>query len=211
MGLAKTPDPYSRVWGLTGIIGSGKSTAAKFFAEQGAFVIDADVLAREVIEPKSKYYSGIRKQLEHHFGKDLFFSDGRLNRKALSQLAFDNAKTTALLNSIFHPAIGRLFAEKVNQAALDQVIIYDVPLLFENNLHTRLKGSIVVYTSEHIALKRASQRGGLPLADIKERLSKQISIQKKAELADYVIVNEKDLTFLAKQVKDLFVLLKNKE
>ncbi len=204
----KRGDPYSRAWGLTGIIGSGKSTAARLFQEQGAAVIDADQLAREVIEPASISYPKIRKMLEQAFpGEVLFQEDGRLDRARLAALGFSRRDTTELLNRAFHPAVETLFADKVKSIPPETLLIYDVPLLFENHLERRLKGSIVVWCDEETALRRAMERSSLTLEQVRARLAQQISINEKRKLADYILDNSGSLAELSLQVKNLYRLL----
>ncbi|MCS6985508.1 MAG: dephospho-CoA kinase [Leptospiraceae bacterium] len=200
-------NPYGRVWGITGILGSGKSTVAKILARLGAKVLDADSLAREVAQPQSPFYREIRQSLETEFFQEkeaLFFPDGQLNRGLLAAIAFASAEKTQKLNQIFHPAVEKLFEQKLSQLPPQELIVYDVPLLFEAGLHKKLKGTIVVSCDQEKALERAQKRTGLSRQDLLKRLAHQIPLKEKCQMADYVIDNNGNLCQLYRQVKSLY-------
>lgn len=206
---------YGRVIGLTGIMGSGKSTAAGMFARLSAVVIDADQLAREVVSHSYAGYAEIRAKIEAAFGAEarerfatsLYDDQGELKRKILGQVAFSNPQKVDKLNQILHASIQILFRDKVEGVEGEKVIIYDVPLLFETHMQKVMKKTIVVYVPEEVAVQRATARTGLPEQVIRERLANQISIEKKRLLADYVLENTGTPAQLEKQVNDLWKIL----
>ncbi|MCS6972591.1 MAG: dephospho-CoA kinase [Leptospiraceae bacterium] len=212
-------NPYASVYGLTGIMGSGKSAAANFFREQGAVVFDADEIARSVIDPRSAWYTQLKAKLVAAFSvftqEPLFDSAGELNRALLAQLTFGHDERVRLLNSIMHPVIQREFANRLLAVRdpEEKVIIYDVPLLFETGLEKKLKATIVVYAPEEVCiarvLARAAERGEkITAEEIRQRLRSQISIEKKRELADYIINNTGSLDDLRAEVSQLYQKLR---
>ena len=210
--IDRMENAYARVYGLTGVMGSGKSTAAKLLAEGGMVVLDADSIAREVVEPGSPYYDEIKQKLVAAFGplssEPLFLSDGRLNRAALAAVVFADRAQTARLNEIMHPPIQAEFARRVAAIEDHKTIIYDVPLLFEGGLHHKVKGKIVVYAPEQLCVARAVARAAaqgqnLSADEARARLRQQISIEEKRQLADHIIDNSGDLAALKAQVAGL--------
>lgn len=210
-------NPYSRAYGLTGVMGSGKSTVAEIFSELGASVIDADEIARYVIHPTSSYYIQLKAKLIAAFAAtakgSIFLENGELDRSLLAKVIFTNDRRVSLLNSIMHPVIQREFARRVNALPEDAIIIYDVPLLFERGINKRTNASILVYAPEEVciarALKRAAQTGHtLTEADARARLANQISIEKKRGMADYIIDNSGEPERLNPQVSALYQKLK---
>lgn len=205
-------NPYARVYGLTGVIGSGKSTVAGLFRELGAEVLDADELARYVVNPTAPYYAEIRNKLLATFGQGaepLFDKEGNLNRPLLGKLTFGDPRKVAALNQIMHPAIQQEFALRAGRAGAGKVVIYDVPLLFEGGLDKLVKGTILAYAPEALcverAVVRARQKGENLSADaVIARLRSQISIEKKRSLADYIIDNSGTLEALKPQVAEVY-------
>jgi len=206
-------NPYARVYGLTGVMGSGKSTVAKLLHELGGEILDADAIARYVIDPPSPYYLELKAKLIAMFGAEsqapLFFPDGALDRALLGRITFGDSAKVARLNSIMHPAIQSEFAARVSRIAADKLIFYDVPLLFEGGLEKRVKASILVYAPEQLCVARARARAEargqrLTAEEARARLGAQISIEKKRALADYVIDNSGDLAALKPRVAELY-------
>lgn len=210
-------NPYATVFGLTGVMGSGKSTVAGLLKEEGAFVLDADELARSVIDPTSSWYVQLRAKLVaalSAFTKEpLFSSEGVLDRALVSRIIFGHAERVKLVNSIMHPVIQREFAIRQRTLPPDAVVFYDVPLLFETGLDQKMRASVLVYAPEEVCIRRAVERskeGGTLLTekDARQRLANQISIEKKRELAEYIIDNSGDLEALKPQVVSLYQRLK---
>lgn len=210
-------NPYAQVYGLTGVMGSGKSTVAAMLRDEGAFVLDADEIARFVIDPASPWYTQLRAKMIAAFGVfttgSLFMADGTLDRALLAQVTFGHEDRVRLLNNIMHPVIQREFAKRILRAAEGVPVVYDVPLLFETGLHHKLKSTILVYAPEELciarALARAAAKGqALTADDARQRLKSQISIEKKRGLADYIIDNSGDVGALKPQVAELYQRLR---
>ena len=186
------------VFGLTGGIGSGKSTAAALFRERGVPVVDADELAREAVAPGSP---GLAQVLEA-FGPQIRAADGSLDRKQLGALVFADAEARKRLNAITHPLVRRLSQERF--AALDHEGVplagYDVPLLFEVGLDAVLRPIVVVVAREATQLERIQARDGISEAAARARLASQLPLADKQKRADYVLYNNGTPAALAAQV-----------
>ena len=186
------------VFGLTGGIGSGKSTAAGFFRERGVPIVDADELAREAVAPGS---AGLAQVVEA-FGPRVLGADGGLDRKQLGAQVFADAEARKRLNSITHPIVRELAQARF--AALDQAGVtlagYDVPLLFEVGLDSVLRPIVVVVTREATQLERIMERDGLSEAAARERMAAQMPLGEKQKRADYVLFNNGTPAALAAQV-----------
>jgi len=207
MSVNSDQDPYARVYGLTGIIGSGKSTVAAILRNLGAEVLDADEIARFVMSPEYSGYPELKNLIEKVFKrfttKSIFAEDTSLKRDVLASLIFDHPERVAELNIITHPAIKTEFRNRMKSITAPKVF-YDVPLLFETGINKKVKKSILVYAPENVCIKRAADRLKLPEADIIARLKNQISIEKKREMADYIIENTGSMEDLQKNVETLY-------
>ena len=184
------------VVGLTGGIGSGKSTIAELFAELGVPVIDADLVARQVVEKGSPLLA----EIAVHFGPEILLEDGALNRAALREKVFNHEREKQWLNQLLHPAIRH---EMLRQLAAQQApyCIFMVPLLIENNLIALCQRVLVVDVSEQIQMTRASQRDKNQLALIKNIMQSQVSRSERLQHADDVINNDVDLRESLPQLK----------
>ena len=181
--------------GLTGGVGSGKSTVAGLFAQHGALVIDADAVAREVVAPGTPALA----EIVDAFGPTVLTADGSLDRPALAAIVFSDPEARAALNAITHPRIGARTAELMAQAAPDQVIVHDVPLLVENGLAPAYDLVVVVEAAEDIRLTRLLARG-MSDDDARRRMAAQATDAERRDVADVVIANNGDLGSLAAQV-----------
>ena len=184
------------VVGLTGGIGSGKSTIAELFAELGVPVIDADLVARQVVEKGSPLLA----EIAAHFGPEILLEDGALNRAALREKVFNHESEKQWLNQLLHPAIRH---EMLRQLAAQQApyCIFMVPLLIENNLTALCQRVLVVDVSEQTQMTRASQRDNNQLALIKNIMQSQVSRSERLQHADDVINNDTDLSESLPQLK----------
>jgi dephospho-CoA kinase len=185
--------------GLTGGIGSGKSEVARMLAAHGALVIDADRLAREVVEPGTPGFARVVEA----FGPDVVAPDGRLDRKALAALVFSDAGELARLNAIVHPLVGDLTVELVAEAPADSVVVHDVPLLVENGLEGAYDLVVVVDAPEDVRLARLVARG-LTEQDALARMAAQASTEERLAAADYLVENDAGLADLRAQVDHLW-------
>lgn len=179
--------PDVLVVGLTGGIGSGKSTVAEALAKRGAEIVDADLIARQVVEPGGAAY----QPLVDRFGKGILRSDGTVDRQALADVAFADETATRDLNSITHPAIGGEMIERVARwADTDRVVVVDIPLLDEKRKQQwNFAGVIVVDVSVDVAVSRLVGQRGFTEADARARVEAQISRDERKKLADVVIDN----------------------
>ncbi|HTE49372.1 MAG TPA: dephospho-CoA kinase [Kofleriaceae bacterium] len=175
------------VIGLTGGIASGKSTVATMLRELRAPIVDADLLARQVVEPGTPALAEIAAR----FGPDLLDADGRLDRKRLAARVFADDVTRAALNAITHPRIAE--ASRAAMAALrdggNPVAIYEAALLVENRIHLGLDGLIVVAVDEDAQVERLRQRDAIDADAARARLAAQLPLAAKMEVADWVIDN----------------------
>ncbi|HKP62028.1 MAG TPA: dephospho-CoA kinase [Polyangiales bacterium] len=180
--------------GLTGGIASGKSTVARILSELGVAVIDADLLAREVV---AKGSDGLREVVQE-FGSDLLDAHGELDRPKLGQRVFGDADARKKLNAIIHPRIGRLSAERIQlaQQTASPYVVYEAALLVETGAHRGMNALIVVAAGSERQLERSMARDGLDEAAARARLDAQLPLSAKLDAADYVITNDADLAAL---------------
>jgi len=181
--------------GLTGGIGSGKSTVASLFAELGAVVIDADAIAREVVAVGSE---GLRALVEA-FGAGILATDGSLNRQRLADIVFADPGARATLNAITHPRIGARTAELISALPADAVLIHDVPLLVELGMQDAYDLVVVVDAPDDVRLDRLVARGHT-LQDAAARIAAQAPRDVRLAAADVVIDNSGSLDDLTGQV-----------
>jgi dephospho-CoA kinase len=186
--------------GLTGGIASGKSTVARMLVESGAALVDADRIAREIVEPGQPPLA----QIVERFGQAVLHEDGTLNRKKLGEIVFaDEAKRKAL-EAITHPAIRAVMRErmdKLQREAPNRLVVVDVPLLYESGLQSLFEEVMVVYVPRSVQLERLMKRDGLSKADAERRLNAQMDIEEKKRLADIVIDNSGSLEDTALQLE----------
>ncbi|MET8757322.1 dephospho-CoA kinase [Lentzea sp. NPDC004782] len=171
--------------GLTGGIGSGKSTIAKLLADKGAVVIDADKLAREVLEPGTE---GLREVVKA-FGDDVLNGDGTLNRAALAAKAFVSEEARQTLNSITHPRIGALTGQRMAEAPEDAIVVHDIPLLVERDIAAVYHLVIVVYADVETRLRRLVGSRGMDRRDAENRIAAQATDEQRRAVADVWLDN----------------------
>ncbi len=186
------------VVGLTGGIGSGKSAVSHLFAELGIDVVDADVVAREVVEPGTPALIAIAGR----FGETILTENGSLNRPALRKRVFENEDDKNWLNALLHPAI-RTEMQKQLKNATSPYVIFSVPLLIENGLDSLADRVLVVDCSEDTQLERATLRDGSNIETIKSIMASQATRQQRLAKAQDVIDNNGELSALPDQVKSL--------
>jgi dephospho-CoA kinase len=195
--------------GLTGGIGSGKSTIARRLAELGAVHIDADQLAREAVEPGTPALDDIRLT----FGDRVLTDDGHLNRAALGSIVFSDDAARATLNSIVHPAVRRLTEERIAEATgidQDAVVVYDVPLLAEANLPRPYDLIVVAHASPETRRQRLVSLRGMTPDEADRRIAAQASDDERLALADVVIDTDRTLPETLEQVDRLWTTLSAK-
>ncbi|MEU4224418.1 dephospho-CoA kinase [Nonomuraea sp. NPDC026600] len=186
--------------GLTGGIGSGKSEVSKRLAARGAVVIDADKIAREVVEPGTP---GLARVVAT-FGEEVLHPDGSLNREKLGAIVFADPDRLAVLNGIVHPLVGERVADLQSRADADAIVVYDVPLLAENRLAPMYDVVIVVDAADEVRIARLAEHRGMPEPDAKARIAAQATRQERLAVADIVIDNEGDLDDLEAKVSQVW-------
>ena len=189
--------------GLTGGVATGKSTVAKMFEHCGAVVIDADELARDVVQPGKAAW----REIVNTFGKTALNSDRTLNRHALGTIVFRSKAKLRQLERIIHPRVAREQARLTRQAARKDpkaVVIYDVPLLFEAGVDKRVDKIIVVTADRETQIARLKKRNGLSRAEAIRRISSQMPLAKKIQRADHVLNGPLPRPSLRRQVRQLF-------
>lgn len=188
--------------GLTGGIGSGKSAVSAALAGYGAVVVDADAIAREVVEPGTPGLSEIIAE----FGEGVLTPDGRLDRPRLGELVFADEARLARLNAIVHPKVGersgRLMEEAVASDA--EVVVYDVPLLVENGLESLYDVVVVVDTPDEVRVERVSGDRGMPREQVRARMAAQADRETRLAAADFVVDNSGTREDLSGRVAELW-------
>lgn len=188
--------------GLTGGIGSGKSEVTRLLAAKGAAVIDADVVAREVVEPGTP---GLQ-QLVEEFGREVLRPDGTLDRPRLGSLVFADPDRLQRLNAIVHPLIGARTAELVAQAEASEaeILVHDVPLLVESGLAEAYEVVVVVAADPATQLARLTGSRGMTRQEAEQRIAAQAPLADKLAVATHVIANDGSLQDLVDQVDRLW-------
>ena len=188
--------------GLTGGVATGKSTVAKMFERCGAVVIDADQLAREVVQPGKPAW----QEIVRTFGKDVLNPDRTINRQALGSIVFSHPTKRRRLERIIHPRVARHQQRLTRQAAkkdLHAVVIYDVPLLFEAGIDKRVDKIIVVTADQKTQLARLRKRNGLSRSEALRRIRNQMPLAMKRCRADHILDGTKNRRQLAKDISKL--------
>ncbi len=197
------------VIGLTGGIGSGKSTVSRIFGGLGATVIDADAIVHE-LQTKGQ---PMVAQLAAAFGPGILTADGALDRKALGAIAFQDEAARLRLNAIVHPQVGAEFAQRLADALAAEapLIVLDIPLLFEGRESGRgsaaarsVETTVVVWVPESVQIERQMKRDGCTRVEAEQRVRAQLPLDRKRALADHVIDNSGSLADTERQVRELY-------
>jgi dephospho-CoA kinase len=189
--------------GLTGGIACGKSTVSAMLVSRGAILIDADRIAREVVEPGSPALFKVAER----FGQAVIQVDGSLDRKRLGELVFADAAARKELEGLLHPSIRALMRERMDTLEKlypDKLVVVDVPLLYESGLQAMFSQIMVVYVPREVQLDRLMKRDGLTLEQAERRLDAQMSIELKKEQADFVIDNQGTLEETQQLVREFW-------
>ena len=183
---------------LTGGIGAGKSLAAQYFSELGARVVDADQLARIAVERGSAGFDDVITR----FGEAIM-RDGDIDRKALAEIIFSDAKAKEDLEAIIHPRVRELFLEVVSDLQPDEILIYEIPLLVETGARANFDLVITVEADLEVRKERLRKRG-MFISEIERRISQQASREEREDAADFVIINNGDEDLLLRAVENLW-------
>jgi dephospho-CoA kinase len=191
--------------GLTGNIGSGKSTVAQMLSERGATIIDADVLARRAVEAGTAAYDRIVAR----WSPEILAPDGQIDRAALRRIVFADHEQLEELNQIVHPEVERMRLRLVEEARArgDRVVVCDIPLLFERHMTDRFDLIILVDGHRAVRLDRLVKERGLREAEAMDMIAAQMPAELKRARADFVIDNDGTLTQLARKVHDVWAAM----
>ncbi|KNB73377.1 dephospho-CoA kinase [Brevibacillus reuszeri] len=194
------------ILGLTGGIATGKSTVTAMLRERGIPVIDADQIAREVVEPGKPAYEAIVR----HFGRDILLEDGQIDRKKLGEVVFSDESERQKLNAIVHPEVRRVMRQEAEAAEAngEQIVFMDIPLLYESKLQYLVEKIVVVYAPGDMQLARMMERDELDEEQAKKRLRAQFPIDQKKLEADFLIDNSQSREETQRQVEDLLTVIR---
>lgn len=192
--------------GLTGGIGSGKSEVTRRLAALGAYVVDADVLAREVVEPGTPGLAAVAAE----FGAEVLRPDGSLDRDRLGAIVFADPAARARLNAIVHPLVGAATAERFAAAPADAIVVHDVPLLVEVGLAAAYDVVIVVAATPETQGSRLVRARGMSADEARSRIAAQAPLADKLAVADFVITNDGSLDDLDRQVQAVWLALQDR-
>jgi dephospho-CoA kinase len=192
--------------GLTGNVGTGKSTVANLFKDLGAYVIDWDELAREATRPQSRAW----KEIAEYFGKGILNDNLAINRQKLADIAFSDQEKLAKLNQIIHPKVfqeDERITNEIKNDDPDALIIKDIPLLFEVTHPISVDKIIVVSASEQTQLRRLEEKE-MSQKDARNRMKSQLPLGEKIKSADFVINNDGTPEQTKRQVEEIYCLLR---
>jgi dephospho-CoA kinase len=195
--------------GLTGSVGTGKSTVTDFFRELGAYIIDWDELARKITRPHSRAW----KEIVEYFGKDVLNEDLTINRQRLADIVFSDKEKVTKLNQIVHPEVFKedeRITNEIKSLDPDALIIKDIPLLFELTRPIFVDKIVVVSASEQTQLRRLKEKG-MSREDAQNRIKSQLPLEGKIKSADFVINNDGPLEETKRQVEEIYSLLRKGE
>jgi dephospho-CoA kinase len=194
--------------GLTGGIGSGKSTVARMLEKRGAVVFDADVLAREVVEPGTPGHAEVIER----FGANVLAPGGELDREALASIVFADPAARRDLEAIVHPEVRRLFADGAEEyEGTDRIVVLSAPLLVETGMHTAFEVLIVVSATPQTQVERLMRDRGMSEAAVRARIAAQAPLETKSEVADFLLDNEGSAEALERQVDRVWADLQARE
>jgi dephospho-CoA kinase len=193
--------------GLTGGVASGKTTVSQILREEGAYLIDADQIAREVVRPHTPAWNELTKV----FGKEILQEDGSIHRKRLAAKVFSDPEQRNLLNQILHPRIKAEMNKRVKEIGQKDphaIIVIDAALLIELGDHREMDKVIVVTATEKQQIERLKKRDGVDQEEAQKVLSSQMALEEKMKVADFVICNERSFEETKKRVREVFQELK---
>ena len=207
--MSRKNGSYQKI-GLTGGIGSGKTTAAKRFAVLGAHVYHADEVSRHALDPCSDCY----RRVVATFGSEFVRDDGTIDRRRLGEIVFADESKRRALNDIIHPyVIHELLSSAERDLANDRngIAVFEVPLLFESGMDAQMDANIVVTCDDEARIKRVMERDQLPREQVLSRMRAQMPEDEKRKRADYILENNGTHESLLQQVDALYIALKNEE
>ncbi len=191
-----------KIIGLTGGIGTGKSTVSAYLMKKGCYILDADKISRELTSAGGKAIESIRQT----FGDEVFFDDGTLNRKKLGEIVFSDSHKLEILQELTtQKVVEKIYEElkRLKREGFSGIVVIDAPLLFECNMQTLTDENWLVTADLQVRIERIIKRDELPEDRILDRINNQMSDEKKSELADHVIDNSGNLVQLYLQIDSL--------
>ena len=189
--------------GLTGGVASGKTAVSKVLKEEGAYIIDADQIARELVKPRKPAW----KEIIRAFGQEILQEDGSIHRKKLAGKVFADAKQRKLLNQMLHPRIRKEMdrrVKEIGQRDPEAIVVIDAPLLVELGNHRRMDKLIVVTSTRTQQLERLKDRDGANRGEALKIVSSQMPLEEKLKFADFVIRNEGSLEEMKRKAREVF-------
>jgi dephospho-CoA kinase len=196
--------------GLTGGVASGKTTVSQLLKEEGAYIIDADQIARDLVQPHQPAWSELIKA----FGKEILQEDGSIQRKKLADKVFADLSQRKLLNQILHPRIRKEMeqkAKKIGQKDPEAIVVIDAPLLVELGDHRQMDKLVVVTSTQKQQIKRLRERDGISPEEALRMFASQMPVEDKVKLADFVIQNKGSFQETKKKTREIFKELKRIE
>ncbi len=193
--------------GLTGGVASGKSVVSQILKEEGAYLIDADQIARELVQPRRPTWTALIKA----FGKEIVQKDGSIDRKKLAVKVFSDPEQRELLNRILHPRIKKEMGRRlkaIGQKDPKAMVVIDAPLLIETGDHREMDKVIVVTSTEAQQMERLKERAGIDQEEARRIIASQVPTEEKLKVADFVIRNEGSLEDVERKAKEVFQALK---
>jgi len=189
--------------GVTGGVASGKTTVSRIFEEEGAYLIDADQIARELVQPNRPAW----KEITRAFGKEILEKDGTIDRKRLADIAFSDSGRRRILNNILHPRIKKEMGKRAREIGRKDpgaIVIFDVPLLVETGFHQDVDRVVVVASKEIQQIERLKKRAGVSEEETRRIISSQMKIEEKVKAADFVIRNEGSIETTRTRAREVF-------
>ena len=189
--------------GLTGGVATGKSSVSRMLKEEGAYIIDADQIAKELVEPHSPAWN----EIQSIFGQEILSRDDLIDRKKLAAIVFSSPEKRKLLSRILHPRIKKEMARRVNaigQKDPQAIVVIDAPLLVETGYHREMERVILVLSTEMQQIERLRNRDGMDPEDARKIISSQMPLKEKMKVADFIIENEGSLEEARRRVKEIF-------
>lgn len=193
--------------GLTGGVASGKSVVSRILKEEGAYLIDADQIARELVQPRTSAW----EELVKVFGKEILQKDGSIHRKQLAAKVFSDPKQRDLLNRTLHPRIKEEMGRRlkaIGQKDPEAIVVIDAPLLVETGNHREMDKVIVVISTEAQQIARLREREGMDQEEARRIMASQMATEEKVKVADFVIRNEGSLEETERRAREVFQELK---
>ena len=193
--------------GLTGGIASGKTVVSQVLGEEGAHIIDADQIARELVQPHTPAW----EELKRVFGEKILGNDGFIDRKKLADQVFNDPEQRNRLDRILHPRIKEKIDRRVSQIGQtepDAIVVIDAPLLIETGSHRKMDAVIVVTAAEKQQIERLKERSGTSEEEARKRIASQLPLEEKLSVADIVIRNEGSIDQMKRRTKEVYRKLK---